>query len=234
MSDFAYKVINFDLSTTCIGVLVVGLDSNNKISLMKSCPIIPVKFCASRLGFMKSKKKLPTKEGGHEKVNTWWIKGEKSVSKALKKQRDIKVREAQNNFYLTNLSSSMAKIIEGINPDVINVEKNAMFNGILTIELLAKLMGTLIGIAARNNIPLNEYKVPVVRKKHKPAKLVQQFARNHSSDYIASLPDVTKAALRDKMQKKYGKYGLVMQTDDEGDACVVFDYWYEDVYLPSL
>jgi phosphoheptose isomerase len=32
------------------------------------------------------------------------------------------------------------------------------------------------------------------------------------------------------MNKKYGQFGLELHTDDESDACVVFDYWYEDVF----
>jgi len=90
-------------------------------------------------------------------------------------------------------------------------------------------MGTLVGIAGSKGIPINEYKVQTVRKRYEPAKLVREFANKHTSEYIASLPDVTKAAFRDLMQEKYGKYGLELHSDDEGDACVVFDYWYEEV-----
>ena len=157
------KVLNFDLSTVCIGVLAVAIDPNTKkIKLMKSCPIMPAKFDPSSLGFMKSKKKLPTKNG-EEEINTWCYKGEKTVSKAEKKKRDIRVREEQNKFLLSQISRSIGEIIDTVQPDLINVEKNAMFNGILTIELLAKVMGTLIGIASSKGIPFNEYKVQTVR-----------------------------------------------------------------------
>lgn len=220
-------VMSFDLSTECIGVLAVEI-TNKEITKMKSCPIIPPKFCPSRLGFMKSKKSLPYSKGS---LNTYYYKGEKSITKKEKSKRDLLVREETNNFLLTELSKEMNFLIENIKPDLVNIEKNAMFRGTLTIELLARLHGTLVGIVSSKNIPFNEYRVQVVRKKHNPAKLVQDFVSNKSPEYIASLPDTTKAALRELMQAKYAKYGLDIHTDDESDAVCVFDYWYENVFL---
>jgi hypothetical protein len=121
----------------------------------------------------------------------------------------------------------MGGMIDKINPDLILVEKNAAFNGILTTVLLAKVMGSLLGIAGFKGIPVKEYPVITVRKHHNVADLVKEFVRGKTAQELQALPDITKAALRDLMFKKYGKYGIIFQTDDESDACVVFDYWYE-------
>jgi hypothetical protein len=197
---------------------------------MKSCPIIPPKFDVATLGFHRSKKKLPTPIGDNQ-LTTWWKDGEATITKKLKEKRDVLVREATNKFILEHLGASMGTLIESIGPDIINVERNSMFNGILTIELLAKSYGTLLGIAANYGIKTNEYKVQVVRKRYSPAKLTMDFAKRHEPEYLASLPDVTKAAFRELMQEKYGKFGLELHSDDESDACVVFDYWYEEIFL---
>lgn len=223
-------VLSADLSTKCTGIIVAEI-KNEKIVKMLSTPIVPKKFDITKeFGFMKSKKKLPTKPGGNELVNTYCRRGEESVSKDEKKRRDVSVRQKQNLFILTQMSKDIGDIVDGVKPSVIAYEKNAIFNGILTIELLAKLSGTLVGIAGSHGIPIYEYPVQRVRKRHHPAQLVKEFVKGKDSIYIQSLDDVTKAALREKMQQKYGQYGLELKSDDEGDAAVVFDYWYEEVY----
>ena len=224
-------VLSADLSTACTGIIVARINSDKSVDKIMSTPILPKKIDITKeFGYCKSKKKLPVKEGSREEVNTYYIKGENFVSKAEKKRRDIKVRQAQNLFILTHMSKDIGDIVNGIKPDLILYEKNAIFNGILTIELLAKLAGTLVGIAGSMSIPVEEYKVQTVRKRHNPTKLVKDFVKGKDENYIASLPDVTKAALRELMNNKYSKYGLNMLSDDESDACVVFDYWYEEIY----
>lgn len=216
----------------CIGCIAAELDGPN-IIVMRSCPIMPPKLDVRILGLMRTKKKLPT-PSGNKLLSTWYQNGEHTVTEKEKKRRDVFVREKENNFKLANMSATMGNIINNIKPNVMSVEQNAMFNGVLTIALLAEVMGTLVGIAGNDGTPLNKYKVSTVREAHNVAKLVKEFAKKHTPEYLVSLPDITKAALRDKMQTKYGIYGLDLKTDDEGDAAVVFDYWYNNVYLPSL
>lgn len=223
-------VLSGDLSTRCTGIIVAEI-KNDRIVKMLSTPIVPKRLdITEEFGFMKSKKKLPTRHGGSELINTYYRRGEESVSKDEKKKRDVSVRQKQNLFILTQMSKDIGDIVDGVKPDVIIYEKNAIFNGILTIELLAKLAGTLVGIAGSHGIPIYEYPVQRVRKRHNPAQLVKDFVKGKNSDYIQSLDDVTKAALRERMQQKYGQYGLELKSDDEGDAAVVFDYWYEEIH----
>jgi hypothetical protein len=171
------RTLSFDLSTVCVGILAAGIDDDTrKIKVMKSCPIFPPKYDVSAVGFMKSKKKLPSIRGNKE-LNTWARPGETHISETEKKHRDVMVRELEKHFILTHISQKVGDYIENIAPNVINVEKNSMFNGILTIELLAKLMGTLIGIAGDRGIPLNEYKVQTVRKRYNPAKYLRTLQK---------------------------------------------------------
>ena len=115
-----------------------------------------------------------------------------------------------------------------IKPNVVLVEKNKIFNGVLTSVLLGKVMGVLVGITTSKGIPLKEYEVATVRKNINIVKCIEELVSELSQEEIDKIPDITKRALRKYMEKKYGKYGLKCSTDDESDACVVFDHWLEN------
>jgi hypothetical protein len=223
------KVMAFDLSSKCIGVCTAKINDNTRqVEKIMSCPIIPQKFSPSVLGYANSKKKLPIKSG--EMINTYYIPGEATITKSEKESRDKKVRAKKDIYVLEEIGKTMGNMINQIKPDLILVEKNAVYNGILTSILLAKVMGTLLGIAGMLGIPVQEYPVPTVRSHYNIGSLVKQFTLNKKAEELQTIPDITKRALRELLQKKYGHLGIVFQTDDESDACVVFDYWFENVY----
>lgn len=112
----------------CIGCIAAEMDGP-KIKIVRSCPIMPPRFDINSLGFMKTKKKLPT-PSGNKLLSTWYQNGEHTVSEKEKKRRDVLVRERDNLFKLTNMSATMGNIIKIIGPDVMSVEQNAMFNGV--------------------------------------------------------------------------------------------------------
>lgn len=197
-----------------------------KINKIMSCPIIPPDYSAVTLGFMKTKKKLPTKSG--ELLSTYYKIGEVSISKAEKERRDDAVRAQKDLYVLANISKAMAGLIDNIKPDLILVEKNAIFNGILTSILLAKVMGTLLGLSGRLGIPVKEYAVSKVRSILNVGKVVVEFCKGKSEEELRRIPDITKRALGELMSKEYG---IIFNTDDEGDAGVLFNYWYKTEVL---
>lgn len=221
-------VLAFDLSTVCVGVVAGIVDKKTKKPiLVKSCPIIPRKFSPEKLGYMRSKKRLPTAKSG-EVLNTYYKQGEATISKSEKQKRDREVRIKGNLFTLEYIGKQISLIISEVKPDIILVEKNEIFNGVLTSVLLGKVMGVLIGVASSYSIPVNdEFKVSKVRSIIDLKKAVKSLVESLSEDEIKKVPDVTKRALRKLMEEKYGEYGLVCKTDDESDACVVFNYWLE-------
>ena len=223
-------VLAFDLSTACVGVVasVINKDTKEPI-LVKSCPIIPKRFSPEELGYRKSKKRLPTSKSG-EFLNTYYKDGETTISKSEKQRRDREVRTKENLFVLDYIGKQISTIINAIRPDVIIVEKNEIFNGILTSVLLGKVMGVLIGIASSHSIPLKEFKVSKVRSIIDLNKATRDLVESISEEELKKVPDVTKRALRKLMEKKYGQYGLECKTDDESDACVVFNYWLESEF----
>lgn len=222
-------VLAFDLSTACIGTVAAILDNKSKTpSVVRSCPIIPPSFSPTELGYMKTKKKLPTKNG--ELLTTYYISGETSITKQEKKRRDVEVRNAANLYVLDYIGYQLGVIIETIKPDIIVVEKNEIFNGVLTSVLLGKVMGVLVGIAASKGVKVKEFKVKKVRELFNISEETLKYTSNLSEDELRRIPDMTKRVLRNLMEQKYGMYGLKCKTDDEGDAAVVFNYWYETIY----
>lgn len=226
-------IMSFDLSTACIGVVTARINNKSRrIEVIKSCPIIPPKFTPSVLGYNNSKKKLPTKGG--EMLNTYWINGETVITKAEKERRDNQVRAQKDIYVLEHIGKTIGTMLQQIKPDLVIVEKNSAFNGILTTVLLAKVMGGLVNLAGLFGIPLKEYPVAKVRKHFNVSTLVKEFVTGKTDEELQKIPDITKRALREFLQKKYGHLGIQFQTDDESDACVVFDYWYNHDYEEAL
>ena len=221
------NVLAFDLSSVCVGVTAARVNEITKTPVnVISCPIIPSKFDARKLGYKKSKCKIKTKNGDY--VNSYVREGETEITKQEKKRRDVEVRNSSNLHALSYISTQIEKIITTIKPNLVLVEKNKIFNGVLTSVLLGKVMGVLVGITTSKGITLKEYEVATVRKNINIIKCIEELVSEFSQDEIDRIPDITKRALRKYMEKKYGKYGLKCSTDDESDACVVFDYWLEN------
>lgn len=210
-------VMAFDLSSTCIGCVVAEVN-NKTVARIKSCPITPSAFDVTSLGFLKTKQKVEGK-----KALTSWVrhKGE-VVSEAEKKRRDALVRSSKDVSVLAQISQAMGDLISQIKPDLIIVEKNEIFNGMLTSVLLGKVMGTLHGIAGMLRIPIKEYRVSAVRQPLGVSKIVSDFAKRVNPEELRTIPDITKRALRRHMEEVYNTKFL---TDDESDACVVLNYW---------
>jgi len=220
-------VMSFDLSSSCIGVVCAKIE-NKKIKSILSCPIIPPKFDPSSLGFLSSKKKIKTSKG--QLINAYLKPNEETISRQVKTQRDSYVRSHKDLFVLTKISQDIDKLVGGIKPDIILVEKNSIFNGVLTSVLLAKVAGVLLGLAGRLSIPVKEYPVKKVREPHNIGKLIKDFTKKYHEEELKKIPDITKRALSELMAYKYN---INFQTDDESDACVVFDYWYNKEYLQN-
>lgn len=218
-------ILAFDLSTACVGV-VAGIVDGKVPLVVKSCPIIPPAYSPEVLGYKKSKKKLPTPKSG-EFLNTYYKAGEVSITKQEKKKRDAEVRAKKDIYVLDYIGKQISNIITTIKPNVIVVEKNEIFNGVLTSVLLGKVMGVLLGIAAANNIPVFDFKVKVVRGILPVVDIVKNYAQTLTKEQADKIPDMTKRALRVHMEALYGKHGLSCKTDDESDACVVWHYYYE-------
>lgn len=216
-------VMSFDLSSSCIGLVVAKME-NKKVKKIMSCPIAPPSYNPSELGFLKSKKKIKTPKG--KIVNSYVKPGESVVSQKEATSRNSFVRQQKDIYVLSYISNKMGSLVDSIKPDLILIEKNAVFNGILTSILLAKVMGTLHGLAGRISVPVKEYSVTTVRKHLDTPTLIKELIRNKTDKELKAIPDITKRALNLYMSNKYK---ITFSTDDESDACVLLDYWIENI-----
>lgn len=219
------KVISLDLNTNCTGVFGVGMKAGRIEKAMSASILVNDFKVKDHFPFMESKKKLPSSENGHHLHNTYFKKGETHVSKTEKKRRDREVRHKRNRHQIDAMAKNIADVVRVTNSDLVLIEKNAMFNGILTIELLSKLHGTVIGICRNLGVEYLDFSVQEVRSPYNIPRLVKEFSKTITPERLAGLPDVSKAAIRWHLQKIYSPYGVRFQTDDESDAALVFDYW---------
>jgi hypothetical protein len=210
------KIMGFDLSSSCIGCVSVKTDDDARVVKIFTTPIIPPDYHSEK--YLRSKKYLETNKGP---LLSWAKPGEKKITKTEKHKRDVEVRNEKDLFILAYISREMDEIIGSVEPDLIIVEKNEIFNGILTSILLAKCMGSLQSIAGVRRIPIIEYRVNDVRAPYNVFKLVLSFADGKSADQLSSIPDVTKRAIRVMLEEKYQ---INFHTDDESDAALLIDY----------
>jgi hypothetical protein len=82
-------------------------------------------------------------------------------------------------------------------------------------------------LAAKENIPFKEYDVKKVRSILEMPKLLREFVNDTTPEYRASIPDVSKRAIRWALQKEYEHTGIKFHSDDESDACAVINYWFK-------
>lgn len=221
------RVMAIDSSSVCTGVVIAEIEEK-RIIKVGCAPVIPQKFDVSSLGFMKTKKRYTSKNG--KEYLAYTMPGETYVVESLAKKRNVQVRHEKNNFKVRNIGSQLDNIIKNIQPDIIVIEKNKTFNSVLTSALLAEVMGLVEGVASANNIPLYKYTVEEVRKSINASKLVKLFAMSKTPEELASCEDVTKEAIKDYMVVEYGKYGFKPATLDESDACLIFHYWYNNIF----
>jgi hypothetical protein len=212
-------VMTFDLSSKCIGITFVQLD-DKEIKYGKTIPVIPEKIDGKHLGFQT---KTITRRGFLKPGET----------KTTKKEQIFRLRIFKNtrhNSLLTNIGKQVGRFLLEIEPDVIAIERNKSFKGILTTKLLAEIAGGLYFWAGAFNIPMYDWDESVIRAK----------IRKDISDVELSHPISNKIALDTKWEiqcrlRKYfeeqhpGIFDFSNMTLDESDSLAVFYYLYKEV-----
>lgn len=220
------RVIAFDINTKFTGLWVVEEDKDGNILEIHTATLIVDDFkVKDHTEYMESKKQLPynkTHSGVH---NTYYKKGETYVSKKEKELRDREVRHKRNNYQILKMSTKFSETLRMVKPDVVILERNEMFRGIMTIEVLAKLNGTLLGECAHMGIPYEQFSVNAIREPYNIPRLIKQFSEKHTPEFIASRSDLSKAAIADFLEEKYKTYGVKFSTYDESDAGLAYDFW---------
>lgn len=218
------RVLSLDLSSVCIGVLFCTIDDDWAITKMQTSPIVPSPFSAETLGYLKTKKKVTS---GKDMVTAWVKPGETKITKVEKKKRDVEVRSAKDKHLIGEIGSTLGNIFDVLKPTRVLVEKNEIFNGILTSVLLGKIMGALQAVCAIKAIPFEEIRVRHIREDYDIIALTKEYVDYMEKHNITTFNDMTKEAIGHHLKNKYKQFNLKFLTNDESDAVALFDYWYE-------
>lgn len=218
------RVLSLDLSSVCIGALFCTIDDHGQITKMQTSPIVPKPFSAEALGYLKTKKKVSS---GKDMITAWVKPGEEKITKVEKKRRDSEVRSAKDQHLIREIGSTLGRLVDALQPTLILVEKNEIFNGILTSVLLAKIMGSLQAICAIKEIPFEEIRVRKIREAYDIKSMSGEYQKYMESNGIDTFTDMTKEAIGHHLKTKYKQFNISFLTNDESDAVAVFDYWYE-------
>ena len=214
------KVLSFDLSSVSTGITFADI-KDGKIIFIKTFSIVPKVSkteSAKDLGFLTSEKNEKTN------IRSWVkFKGE-VVSATEKKKRDVAVRNECNAKIKKHIASEITEIINGVQPDLILVERNESFNGVLTTKFLAEIRGILEGAAVKQ--PIIQYSVSEIRKKFDLAKMTKEYVAKLLPKELKGKKDITKCVLKDYLEQKYN---VVCSNTDESDSLAVFDHYFEEV-----
>lgn len=155
--------MSFDLSSTLIGVSVATIDTKNKrIEQAMVMPVIPKKPTGKDLGYTtKNKKKVELRTG--EMISSFLKEGEVIISKAEAKRRNATFRDESHKFLLMDIGKKLGTILHAVKPDIVMIERNEAFNGILTTKLLAEIAGGVYFWAGFFNSEFRAYNATTMR-----------------------------------------------------------------------
>ena len=217
------KLLAFDLSTACTGV--TGAELNGKdIVYLKTFSIVPCvdkKKTISSLGFEPNKRYIESARS--QRILTYVRFPDENVPKTEKKKRDVAVRNAINAGLKQDLSVKLNHLVQSFCPDIILVERNESFHGVLTTKLLAETKGILEGAAG--SIPVYSYNVVKIRSEMDLTTITKQFIDSvQDASVLSGVDKITKHAIKHYLEKKYN---IQCQNTDESDSLAVFNYYYE-------
>lgn len=216
------KVISFDLSTTCTGVVIALLDNLGNIKTIETKAIIPTKIDPTKFGFLKNRLKVNTKD-----FSSYLKYRDEIVTKTEKRKRDIFIKKESEKLILSSLSNEILNLFKDSPPDIVLMEANMSFRSIDVTRKLAEISGALQSLCVAGTIPILKINLHSARGLWDLSKESIEYARGITEKELKRI-DLTKETLKALMLKEYKDYKLnENMTTDESDALVIFNYWYK-------
>lgn len=222
--------MTFDLSSTCIGVTFAQTDDKGHIIYGKTLPIVPKRPTGLDFGYTTKKPKKITTKGNT--YNAFLKPDEILISKteAEKRNKDFKVLE--HNYLLRNIGAQCGKYLSKIKPDIVAIERNKSFNGILTTKLLAEIAGGIYFYCGANDMSLYDWDEATVRAKIR--RDINTFERtidgSEGSEVVLDTKWEIFCRLRAYFSKNFpGVFDFSKMTLDESDSLAVFYYLFTTV-----
>jgi hypothetical protein len=223
------NVIALDLSQKCIGITFARLTEKQITSLSTTC-LAPKKLKPSDVGFISKKSTFFTRKGG--KYHSYVLHKDEVVPLYMAKKRSVYFRNENRKIILRQISVGLDDIFKRTCPDILIMEQNSSFKGILTTKQLAEVAGEVHAFAGQRDIPLKEYYVQTIRAKYNVLKLLKTFCESKTKEELLLIPDKTKAAIKEYFLERFKDFNLSpTMTLDEGDSLAAFAYWYDTEIL---
>lgn len=216
-------VMAFDLSSTCIGVTFAQLDKVNRcITYGTTMPIIPKRIDGLDAGYTtKQPKKIAS--GGKE-FTGFLKKGEFSISMKEANARKAQFKNSKHNLLLRDIGEQCGKFLNKIKPDVIIIERNSSFNGVLTTKLLAEIAGGLYFYAGAHGNDFYDYNEATVRAKIR--RDIKDFTYEEDGKMALDTKWEIYRRLHSYFDKNHpGVFNFDNMTMDESDSLAVFYYY---------
>lgn len=212
----------FDLSSTCIGVTFAQFHKKD-LFYAKTLAVIPEKPSGKALGFTTNSPKTLYSNG--KELKTFIYPGETSISSVEEaKKRVTNFKNYRHRYLLNNIGKQLGYYIDKVKPDVVAIERNETFNGILTSKLLAEIAGGIYFFSGARGIPMYDYPAPTIRAKIR--KDITDFNRYKAGTDEMALD--TKWEIFCRLRSYFEKNHPNMQIDfenitmDESDSLAVF------------
>lgn len=225
-------VMCFDLSSECIGVTFAEI-KNKKLTYIQTLAVIPESPSAKDLGYTTKQPKTIFYNG--DKFKALLKDGEYFISKKEAKKRVTAFKNSTHRELLRDIGKQCGFYLEGVKPDIIALEKNKAFNGVLTTKLLAEIAGGIYFYTGMRDLPLHDFDVSTVRSNIR--KTIPAFKRYTNELHQTALDTKWEiyCRLRSYFEKNHpGLLDFSNMTMDESDSLAVFYHLYESVLKKEI
>lgn len=216
-------VMNFDLSSTCIGVTFAEIKDGNKITYGRTLPIIPKRLDPRDYGFTTKEPKKIANQG--KEFKGYLKEGEFSISHQEAKKRTAYLKAQKHNFLLRDIGKQCGQFLNKLRPEVVVIERNASFNGVLTTKLLAEIAGGIYFYCGAQGNQLFDYPESTVRARIR--KDIKEFTYMTDGKQAIDTKYEIFCRLRAYFETNHpGIFDFNKMTMDESDSLAVFYYYY--------
>lgn len=208
------SVIAFDLSSSRIGVTTATV-AGDHITHVKVEDIVPRKFTGLDYGY---RTKTPKKIGSGY---TAFLKpDEYHISKAEASRRQSEFKTAKHRDLLLDIGKQVSAYVAQMDLELILIERNMTFNGVLTTKILGEIAGQVHYLAASKGISFESCNVHTVRKLIRDNISLSREERVQEDGSIAL---ETKAEIKARLKKVYGHLiDFKKMSEDGSDSLAVF------------
>lgn len=218
----------FDLSSVCIGVTFAQTDdASGKIIFGKTLAIIPEKPNPKQLGYAYATPKKLTHGGKSYSALLYANEDYINATEAARRLADFK--NQSHNLLLRNIGEQCGRYLSKIRPQVVAIEKNKVFNGILTTKLLAEIAGGIYFYCGALHVPVYDWDEAKIRAQIR--RDIKEFSYENNRGQVAI---DTKWEIHCRLrayfeQQAPGVFAFDAMNMDESDSLAVFYYLYTQV-----